>query len=105
MTTTLISAFLISWGRFAVVCAVFFATSALLASPAGGGGAGADCGADATIWFSPLAEGAALPVLGDEFAQLGKAMADDKVKNATIAKRVVLLFARFGKCGEELVLM
>ena len=88
-----------------VVCAGFFATSALLASPAGRGDWGADFGADAAIWFSPLAEGVALPLLGDEFAQLGKAMADDKVKNATIAKRVVLLFARFGKCGEELVLM
>ncbi|MEG3846319.1 hypothetical protein QT971_18530 [Microcoleus sp. herbarium19] len=100
MTTTLISAFLINWGRVAAVSAVFFDTAALLESAADG----ADCGADAVTWFSRLAEGAAPPVLEGEFAQLGKAMVEDKVKNATTAKRVLLLFARFGLCGGELVL-
>jgi hypothetical protein len=63
-------------------------------------GAGGACGAPAATWFCWLLVG--------EDPQLGKAMVEDKVKNATIAKRVALLFAAIGLnliCDRELVLM
>ena len=113
LTTTLSSAFLISWGRVAGVSAAFFGTAAVFDAPAArwaaGGGGGADV---ASCWFSRLLGEAKLGkaslrvALGGGSPQLGKAMAEDKVKKATTAKRVVLLLVGFGfgLCGEELVL-
>ncbi|MEG5135983.1 hypothetical protein QUB46_02770 [Microcoleus sp. A6-D1] len=107
MTTTLSSAFLISWGGVAGVAGgavfdtaeVFDCASCLVI------GAGEDWGADAAIWLSRLLDEAMpLVALGGGAPQLGKAMAEDKVKNATTAKRVVLLLSGFGLCGGELVL-
>ena len=107
LTTTLSSAFLISWGRVVGVSAAFFGTAAVFDPPAARWAAGEGGGADAAISFSRLLDEAAPPVaLGGGDPQPGKAMAEDKVKNATTAKRVVLLLVGFGfgLCGEELVL-
>jgi hypothetical protein len=108
LTTTLSSAFLISWGRVAGVSAAFFGTPAVFDPPATRWAAGGGGGADVASWFSGLLDEAAPPVpLGSRAPpQLGKAMAEDKVKNTATAKRVVLLLVGFGfgLCGEELVL-
>ena len=111
LTTTLSSAFLISWGRVTGVSAAFFDTPAVFDPPAAGSGAGGGGGADAT-WFSRLLGEAKLGkawlrvALGGGDPQLGKAMAEDKVKNTATAKRVVLLLVwfGFGLCGGELIL-
>jgi hypothetical protein len=113
LTTTLSSAFLISWGRVAGVSAAFFGTAAVFDPPADRWAADGGGGADSASWFSRLLGEAKLrkaslrvSLGGADPPQLGKAMAEDKVKNATTAKRVVLLLVGFGfgLCGEELVL-
>ena len=113
LTTTLSSAFLISWGPVAGVSATFFDTPAVVDPPAAASGAGGGGGADAASSFSRLLGEAKLgeaklrvALGGGDPPQLGKAMAEDKVKNTTTAKRVVLLLVwfGFGLCGEELVL-
>jgi len=112
LTTTLSSAFLISWGRVAGVSAAFFGAAAVFEPAAARWAAGGGGGADVAISFSRLLGEAKLGkaslrvALGGGDPQLGKAMAEDKVKNATTAKRVVLLLVGFGfgLCGEELVL-
>ena len=108
LTTTLSSAFLISWGRVAGVSAAFFGTAAVFDPPAARWAADGGGGADAAISFSRLLGEAAPPVAlgGGDPLQLGKAMAEDKVKSTATAKRVVLLLVwfGFGLCGEELVL-
>ena len=107
LTTRLSAAFLISWGRVAGVSAAFFGTAAVFDPTAARWAEGGGGGADSATWFSRLLGEAAPPVaLGGGEPQLGKAMAEDKVKNAATAKRVVLLLVGFGfsLCGEELVL-
>ena len=112
LTTILSSAFLISWGRVAGVSATFFDTAAVCDPPAARWAAGGGGGADAASWFSRLLGEAKLGKaslrvgLGGGDPQLGKAMAEDKVKNTATAKRVVLLLAGFGfgLGGGELIL-
>src|SRR4028118_59569 len=108
LTTRLSSAFLISWGRVAGVSANFFDTAAVFDPAAARWAADGGGGADSANWFSRLLGEAAPPVAlgGGDPPQLGKAMAEDKVKNTTTAKRVVLLLVGFGfgLCGEELLL-
>jgi hypothetical protein len=112
LTTTLSWAFLISWGRVAGASAAFFAAPGVFDLWAAAWAAGGGGGADAAISFSRLLGEAKLGkaslrvALGGGDPQLGKAMAEDKVKNTATAKRVVLLLVWFGcgLCGEELVL-
>ncbi len=109
MTTRLSWAFLISWGRVAGVSAAFFDTAAVCDPPAARWAADGGGGADSATWFSRLLDEAAPPVPlppVESPPQLGKAMAEDKVKNTATAKRVVLLLAGFGfgLGGGELIL-
>ena len=86
LTTTLSSAFLISWGRVTGVSAAFFDTPAVFDPPAADSGAGGGGGADSANWFSRLLGEAKLGkaslrvALGGGDPQLGKAMAEDKLR-------------------------
>jgi len=101
LTTTLSSAFLISWGVVAGVSggAVFDTAEVFRCAPCLVIEAGGGWGVDAAILLSRLLEeSASYPALLLVIAppQLGKAMAEDKLKNAATAKRVVLLLGWFG---------